>query len=275
MTERQLVDWIRRRGKGIGDDCAVASLAGARDELLITTDMFIEGVHFLREHPAAQCGHRVLARGLSDLAAMGATPKWFLLSLALPPWAGAGWVKRFCGGMLKLASRHRITLIGGDLSHSDRLTADIVAIGSCPHGTAIRRDGARPGDGIYVSGALGGRPALPEPRIALGRHLRGRATACMDLSDGLSADLPRLCRESGVAAAIDRPLPAAPGATLDDVLHAGEDYELLFTARNAPRCHRGVPLTRIGTILRGRPGKVTCFGRPLAPLGYDHFRNRS
>lgn len=274
MTERDLVDWIRRRGVGIGDDCSITRLPGSREDLLHTTDMFIEDVHFLRAQAPEQVGYRTLVRGLSDIAAMGGTPKWCLVSLALAPWTDTAWVKRFYEGLLKLARRHRTLLIGGDLSHARQLAADIVVVGVAPRGKALRRDGARPGDGIFVSGALGGRPVLPEPRLALGRALRGRASAAMDLSDGLSIDLHRLCMESRVAAVIDRPLPVAPGATLDDALHAGEDYELLFTAATAPARHRGVPVTRIGTIVAGRPGAMTCFGYALEPRGYDHFRER-
>lgn len=271
MTELGLVEWIRRRGSGIGDDCAI--LPNGRVDLLVTTDLFLEGIHFLREEDAAVLGHRCLARGLSDIAAMGGTPKWYFVSLALAGWTGKAWVKRFYGGMTKLAARAGAKLSGGDLGHAEKVCADIVVIGSAPKGKALRRNGAKPGDAIWVSGALGGQPAKPEPRLELGRKLRGRATACMDVSDGLSLDLHRLCKESGLAAVIDRPLPVAPGATLDDAVHRGEDYELLFTTGPDERLSgRAVPLTRIGTMAAGRPGAVWLFGTPLKPQGYDHFR---
>ena len=272
MTELALVRWVRARGKGIGDDCAV--LPHGREDLLVTTDFLIEDVHFLRTLKPETVGHRALARGLSDIAAMGGTPRWFLVSLAVAKWTDERWVKRFYSGITKLARRYRVEMVGGDLSHTAQLTVDIVVIGSTPHGKALRRGTARVGDAIYVSGVLGGQPSKPEPRIALGHYLRTRATACMDLSDGLSIDLHRLCIESGSAAILDRPLPVTRGATLEQALHRGEDYELLFTSQRRLTGFRGLPLTRIGTIVNGRPGHVSLFGLPLKPLGYDHFAQR-
>jgi thiamine-monophosphate kinase len=168
---------------------------------------------------------------------------------------------------------------------------DIVVAGTVPRGKALRRDGARAGDGIYVSGALGAsalgleshrgqawaRHKRPEPRLALGEFLRARvgATAAMDLSDGLSLDLYRLCAASGLRAEISTP-PVYRGATLAQALHGGEDYELLFTASpraRVPAEFEGLPLTRIGTMRKGTPGAVELEGRPLAALGYDHFRH--
>lgn len=277
MNELELVSWIAARGKGIGDDCAI--LPGGRgNDLVITTDMLIEGVHFRRADPPALAGHRVLARGLSDIAAMGATPRWCLLSLAVPAWATEAWTKSFYEGLLALAKQHRTHLVGGDLSHARAAAADIVVIGEAPHGEALPRSGARPGDGIYVSGALGAAgarryaAAKVEPRLALGRWLRGKASACMDITDGLSLDLHRLCTASRAAAVVDRPLPVAPGATLEHALSAGDDYELLFTAPGpiAAR-HRGLALTRVGTIVRGAPGRIELFGQPHSPRGYDHL----
>jgi len=172
------------------------------------------------------------------------------------------------------------------------VACDIVVCGSVPRGKALRRDGARPGDHIYVSGRLGGsalgleagsgaawkKHLNPEPRIALGRFVREKlcATACMDLSDGLSLDLYRLCLASGVAAELEGPIPTFRGATLDQALDGGEDYELLFTVRprtEVPRSFGGLPLKRIGTIRKGRPGLVELEGCPLPPRGYDHLRS--
>jgi thiamine-monophosphate kinase len=272
MTELERVRWIARLGRGIGDDCAI--LPNGNQDLLLTTDLFLEDVHFRREQPAGVLGHRALARGLSDIAAMGGTPRSFLVSLALGAWSSPAWMQRFYQGMLKLARKYRCDLVGGDLSHQEKVAVDIVVVGAVPRGSALRRDTARPGDAIYVSGTLGGQPASPEPRIPLGRYLRRRATACMDLSDGLSIDLHRLCLASRVAAVIDRPLPIAQDATLDDALGRGEDYELLFTTREPLRFYRGLPLTRIGTIIKGRPGSVTLFGLPMKISGYDHFARR-
>ena len=180
-------------------------------------------------------------------------------------------------------------LAGGDLSHGETLACDVTVCGAVPRGTALRRDGARPGHEIYVSGALGGsalgletkkgkalqRHLYPDPRLALGRFLREklRATSAIDLSDGLSLDLRRVCLASGVEAEIAAP-PRFPGASLEQALHGGEEYELLFTVppgTKVPERFEGLPLTRLGSILRGSGGEVRLDGKPLAALGYDHF----
>jgi thiamine-monophosphate kinase len=298
--ESKLIESIGRRVKlpltgglvlGIGDDCAIFRPRGSAEDLLFTTDMLIEGAHFLREtHTAEDIGWKALARGLSDIAAMGGVPRFCLLSLAVAPWADARWLDGFYRGLLGLAQSAGATLMGGDLARSSNAMADIVVCGAVPRGKALRRDGARPGDGIYVSGSLGGsalglasgrgkarqRHVRPEPRLELGRFLRENlhATAAMDLSDGLSIDLHRMCLASGLKAEIEEP-PRYPRATLEQALHGGEDYELLFTA--APRVtvpvdFQGLPLTRIGTMRKGRKGAVKLSGAPLEPLGYDHFR---
>jgi thiamine-monophosphate kinase len=280
LSEVEVVRRIRRHaGKpaglvlGIGDDCAVFRPRHGED-LVFTTDLFIEDVHFERGWPAPALGRRTLARGLSDIAAMGADPRFCLLSLALPERPGTRWLDGYFRGFLEWG----VPLAGGDLSRSSKLTADIVVCGSVPKGKALRRDGARAGDAIFVSGRLGGAAAGgfqadPQPRLALGRYLRGRATACMDLSDGLSTDLHRLAEASRLAAEISAP-PIAEDATPEQALHGGEDYELLFTANpdlNIRTQFRGLPLTRIGTMRKGKPGTVFLDGRPLPPLGYDHF----
>jgi thiamine-monophosphate kinase len=276
---------------GIGDDCAIFRPRGASEDLLFTTDMLIQDVHFRREtHGAGDVGWKALARGLSDIAAMGGEPRFCLLSLAVAPWVETRWLDGFYGGLLRLAGRTRTPLMGGDLAHAEKTMCDIVVCGAVPRGRALRRDGARAGDAIYVSGALGGsalglskgggkawrRHLRPQPRLALGRFLRARlgATAAMDLSDGLSLDLHRLCLASGLSAEIGAP-PRFPGATLEQALHGGEDYELLFTAparADVPRDFEGVPIARIGVMRKGPPGGVELDGAPLAPLGYDHFR---
>ncbi len=295
------VDLVRRIGRwanavpassmvlGIGDDCAIYRPRGSREDLLFTTDLFVEDVHFRRDtHQPEDVGWKCLARGLSDIAAMGGEPRFCLVSLALAEWADTQWVEGFYRGLLRLARREKTALAGGDLARSDKVTCDIVVCGAAPRGSALRRDGAHAGDAIYVSGALGGsalglakgagkawkRHTRPEPRLALGRFIREKlhATAAMDLSDGLSLDLRRMCEASGLRAEIVAP-PIYPGATLKQALHGGEDYELLFTASarvTVPGDFAGVPLTRIGVMRRGSVG-VLLDGTPLEALGWDHF----
>ena len=271
---------------GIGDDCALLRLKPG-EELAITTDLSIEGRHFrLDWHPPESVGHRTLARGLSDLAAMGARPVAAFLSLGLPRELTVSdngkptWVNRFLDGLLALAAEHHVPLSGGDLAESPIAIADIVLTGAVPRGKALLRSGAKPGDRIYVTGSLGGAAAefaaltqspqrfaqctaaskaaphlYPQPRIAQGLWLRKHrlASAAMDLSDGLSTDLTHLCEESGVAAEIDSTaLPLGLGATQAMALEGGEDYELLFTApasAKIPRTFAGVAITEIGRVI--------------------------
>ncbi|HEX3879306.1 MAG TPA: thiamine-phosphate kinase [Bryobacteraceae bacterium] len=298
-SELQLIDRIRSlasnihgRGLaiGIGDDCAVYHSPGASEDLLFTTDLLVEDIHFRREtHRPEDIGWKALARGLSDIAAMGGEPRFCLVSLALAPWSDARWLDCFYRGLLKLAAREKTPLAGGDLGKSAKATCDIVVCGSVPRGKALRRDGAKAGDGIYISGELGSsalgfesqrgkarqKHLRPEPRIALGKHLRRLgATAAMDLSDGLSLDLHRLATASRLSAEIAPP-PIFRGATPEQALHGGEDYELLFTAparRVIPEHLEGLRLTRIGTMRKGSAGEVRINGAILRPLGYDHFR---
>ena len=275
MSELDIVDKIRRlaeRGPritlGIGDDCAIYR-PRPKEELLFTTDQSIEGVHFLPNQSPLIIGHNALARSLSDIAAMGGEPRFCLVSLAVPPERSEKFIDTFYRGLMALARRTKTVLAGGDLAHSDKIYCDVMVCGSTTCGKALRRSGARPGDLLYVSGRLG-KPwgGRIQPRLALGRALRGCATSCMDLSDGLSLDLHRLCLASGVAAIVDR-VPIVRSATLDRALHGGEDYELLFTLPPRKSPPRGTTL--IGTIVKGRAGAVHFQGRPLKPLGYDHF----
>jgi thiamine-monophosphate kinase len=179
---------------------------------------------------------------------------------------------------LKLGDETGTVLAGGDLSRGDRFVCDVTVCGSVPRGKALLRSGAHAGDEIYVSGLLGRCDFTRlEPRLELGLFLREKlgATAAMDLSDGLSLDLRRLCLASGKAAEIVDP-PRFPGATQEQALSAGEDYELLFTVpkgRKVPETFRGSPLTRIGRMVRGEPGRVLLNGIALKPRGYDHFRH--
>ena len=298
--EIEIVEAIRRRAGlspgrglvlGIGDDCAIYRPRGGREDLLFTTDLLVEDVHFQHgTHPAEAVGHKALARGLSDVAAMGGSPRFCLLSLAAGARADPRWIAGFYDGLLRLARKTGTPLAGGDLARSAKTACDIVVCGAAPRGSALRRDGARAGDAIYVSGRLGGsalgletgkgrawaRHLRPEPRLRLGILLRQRigASAAMDLSDGLSLDLRRMALASGLEARIEPP-PRFPRASLEQALHGGEDYELLFTVRprvNVPARLAGVALTRIGAMQKGQAGAIYLSGNPLPPLGYDHFR---
>jgi thiamine-monophosphate kinase len=281
MNEIELIEKIRklapkgpRIAVGIGDDCAVFRPTPIRD-LLFKTDPMIEDIHFTRDVAAAVVGHRALARNLSDIAAMGGDPQFCLVSLALPAelaenTIGASWIDGFYRGLMSLAKRTGTALAGGHLAKADKIFCDVIVCGSVPRGKALLRSGARAGDALYVSGRLGRSwERRFEPRLALGRGLRGRATSCIDISDGLSLDLFRLCLASKVAAEVER-IPIARGASLDRALHGGEDYELLFTMPERLTAPPGT--TRIGTIVRGRPGAVRFQGEPLEPRGHDHFQ---
>ncbi|HME36004.1 MAG TPA: thiamine-phosphate kinase [Candidatus Sulfotelmatobacter sp.] len=331
LPEKALIAQIRRMAKsstpgralgsdtaiftGIGDDCAVLRLLPrqhSRDaEVLVTTDFTLEGIHFRRDwHPPESVGHRCLARGLSDIAAMGGEPVAAFLSLALPRDLPQAWVGRFLRSLISLAEKFGVTLAGGDTAESPNgILADIIVVGTAPRGKSVLRSGARPGDCIFVSGELGGSAAAvlrlrtkpkkklnprdyprhfyPEPRIDLGRILRekGLASAMIDTSDGLSTDLAHICEESGVGAELDATLiprarvgKPAREVDLDFALHGGEDYELLFTAppgKRVPSQIAGVALTQIGHITRPR---VILLRNPngiayeLAPRGWEHFR---
>jgi thiamine-monophosphate kinase len=288
---------------GIGDDCAVLRLAEG-SETLVTTDFSLEGVHFRRPwHPPESVGHRCLARGFSDIAAMGGTPLAVFLSLALPAKLEQRWVERFMRGLLRLARRHGAVLAGGDTAASPGgVMADVVVVGAVPAGGAILRSGARPGDLIYVTGTLGAAAAItrhflahprarlapgkharhffPAPRIAVGEYLREHrlATAMIDVSDGLSTDVGHICDESGVGARVYADaIPRLPGAAgMELALNGGEDYELLFTARPRKRVASqiaGVTVARVGEITRERRVVLVQEGRerPLPPRGWQHF----
>ena len=275
MSELEIVEKLRRLARtgddialGIGDDCAIYH-PRPNEELLFTADQCIEGVHFLPDQSPSIIGHNALARSLSDIAAMGGEPRFCLVSLAVPPERGEKFITAFYRGLMALARRAGTVLAGGDLAHSDKVYCDVMVCGSTLRGQALRRSGARPGDLLYVSGRLGkpwGRRI--QPCLGLGQALRGRATSCMDLSDGLSLDLHRLCLASGVAAVVDR-IPIVRGVTLDRALHGGEDYELLFTLPPRKSPPRGTTL--IGSIVKGSAGAVQFQGEPLVPRGYDHF----
>ena len=289
MTEAQIIDGIAARLKklgiaqgngvitGIGDDCAIFRQKGAKTDLIFTADMMHEGIHFTWDAQPGDVGHIALTRSLSDCAAMGARPRFCLLSLAFPSEA-TQWVVGFLAGFTKLAGKHGVVLAGGDLSHTAKISCDVTVCGEVPRGKALLRSQAKPGERLCVSGPLGKaalaldtrRRFIPQARLELGRQLREQGVRCaMDLSDGLSQDLTRLCIASGCAAALTG-VPVARGATLQHALHGGEDYELLFTLPKGvavpAKCHV------IGEITNGPAGAVFYHGQRLEPLGWDHFR---
>jgi thiamine-monophosphate kinase len=313
VEERSLIQQIRRMAAssvntavkmGIGDDCAILRLKPGY-ELLVTTDLCIEDVHFRRDwHPSAAVGHRCLTRGLSDIAAMGGEPLACFLSLGLPADLPKAWANGFLRGLLALAGRYKVQLAGGDVSSAPQIAADIVVTGQVPSETAVLRSGASFGDRIYVTGSLGGSAATlkqllagkaikpaksnphfyPDPRLEVGNWLRKQrmASAMIDISDGLSVDLTHICDESGVAAILmSKMVPIDRNADLELALHGGEDYELLFTApRRAkiPARIAGVAISQIGEIMNRRDyssaiqilgdnGKVTS----LPQRGWQHF----
>lgn len=284
---------------GIGDDCAILKpLPG--NELVVTTDFCLEGRHFRKDwHTPESAGHRCLARGLSDVAAMGARPVAAFLSLALPKAYDEGWLAGFLRGLEGLGAQFGVELAGGDTSQAmeQSIVADVVVIGTIERLKPMRRAGARIGDGIFVTGSLGGSAAelasmregrawpfevqpqsFPAPRVAVGMALvkRQLVTACLDLSDGLSTDLRHLCEASKVRASIllDA-LPVAQGADLEQALNGGEDYELLFTAMAGvvmPTQIAGVPITRIGTMIGGEGPLVEIgAGGELVAGGWEHL----
>lgn len=298
---------------GIGDDAAVLAVPPGM-QLVASLDTLVEGRHFRRGAPAGSVGHRALAVNLSDLAAMGAQPAWYLLSLTLPE-VDEAWLAGFVAGMDALARRSGIRLVGGDTTRGP-LAIAVQVMGLVPAGRALLRSGARPGDLLYVSGAPGeaaaglalalagatgddpdgaGRTHLlhrfhyPEPRLALGQALRGLASACIDVSDGLAADALHLAQESGCGLFIDvQQLPlgeqllAASGERLarEQALSGGDDYELCFTL---PAARAGELPARLGAAggvahcigrMEATPGlRLACGGVPYAlqRLGFDHF----
>jgi thiamine-monophosphate kinase len=315
MDEQTVIDtFFRHLGAvrtdvvlGIGDDAALLRAAQGC-ELVQTTDALIESVHFVAGSPARSLGHRALAVNLSDLAAMGAEPCWALLSLTLPR-IDESWLAEFAIGFGRVARTHAVALVGGNLSRGP-LGITVQCTGQVPAGQALRRGGARPGDELWVSGTLGdaafgralerraaesadadwlrARFEYPTPRVALGQALRGLASACIDVSDGLLSDAPRLAAASGCGVWIDvEQLPISPAAhslggpdAWQAALAGGEDYELCLSAPagESPRIEAlatqlGLPLRRCGQFRAGaglelrRGPDVIQFSLPR----FDHF----
>jgi thiamine-monophosphate kinase len=308
--------WAKKRSKGlvlgIGDDAAVFDTAPG-ERWCVTTDLLIEGVHFDHRFDSARSvGHKSLASGLSDLAAMGATPRFALVSIAVPP-SRQQFLTWFYRGMIVLADRENVTLIGGDTSRSEaKIFVDVIALGTVRRKCEVLRSGARAGDHIFVTGALGKAslglqilrsqksPRSAEERKAVQGHLfpiprsdvgcwlgeNRIASAMIDVSDGLSTDLHHLCEESAVGATIHEssiPLPIKQRSQqmMRRALSGGEDYELLFTVSTKkmkllPPRIKGVPVREIGTVVPRKKGitLIRADGRPerLPVTGWDHFR---
>jgi thiamine-monophosphate kinase len=316
LTEDELIVAIRRVLSGAGpevivgpgDDAAV--LAAGTGQIVLTADAMIEGVHFDRTITSARdLGYKAVMVTLSDIAAMGASPRAALVTLALTPELDAAWVMELYGGMRQACDEHALWLVGGDLARGGQIAISVTATGEVAPGRAVTRAGARVGDVLAVTGTLGGSASglrvarsgrvrgdtdrallhahlRPTARVGEGAVLaRHGATAMMDVSDGLAMDLTRLASASHVSAVIRlQDIPIADGATRDDALGGGEDYELLvalpdeeaFTAAAVElRETYGTPLTAIGSTGEGEG--VNSVGEdgmegPLEPTGWDHFR---
>jgi thiamine-monophosphate kinase len=295
---------------GIGDDGAVLELP-ANQQLVVAADTLVEGIHFPADFPPEWVAYRALGANLSDIAAMGASPRWYTLCISLPR-LDCGWLEAFCSGLAAASAPSGLSLVGGDTSRGP-LTVSVQILGLVPRGGALRRAGAQPGDAIYVTGHLGDAAAglavwqagedaggrfenllrrftQPRARLREGVLLRGMASSCIDISDGLLADLGHICSRSAVAAHVylDRlPISRAllawdPDRALENATAGGDDYELCFTlpAAKQPQLQRafraeGLQLTRIGEMVGG--SGVHCFDAEGAPRaytrsGYEHFR---
>ncbi|MBV8784274.1 MAG: thiamine-phosphate kinase [Gammaproteobacteria bacterium] len=298
-------------GLGVGDDAALLRPAPGQ-ELVVTTDTLVAGVHFPPDCPAAAIGHRALAVNLSDIAAMGAEPCWALLALTLPQ-ADAAWLAEFAAGLGTLAREHGVALVGGDTTRGP-LCITVQLLGQVPPGRALRRDGAHAGDALFVSGTPGDAAAglalvqrrlevppqweaglrerflYPTPRLALGAQLREFASACIDVSDGLLGDAGKLAAASGLGARLEwealpvsEGLGAACGAERARVLAltGGDDYELCFAVppERVSALHAALPparwgYARIGTLEAAAGARVMREGTVMefSHSGYQHFR---
>lgn len=280
---------VKSASLGVGDDCALIAVSPGR-ELAISTDTLVSGTHFFAEADPFKLGHKALAVNLSDLAAMGAAPRYVTLALTLPV-IDEQWLEAFSSGFFKLADEFGVELIGGDTTRGP-LSMTLTAFGEVEIGKALRRDRALAGDDIWISGSLGGaalalkhlqgslvlkcgvveraleRLNTPVPRVALGLALVGVAHAAIDISDGLIADLKHICERSGLAAGIEWSsiplspslLSVVPELRMACALAGGDDYELCFAAPENVRdeldsigAQLGVPLTRIGQMQAGDP----------------------
>ena len=290
MNEFEIIDRIRQilgpaaGGDhvlvGPGDDAAMVSVPPGF-ELAVTTDTLVAGRHFPADAPGDLVGCRAMGVNLSDLAAMGADPSYCVVSLTVPS-GDVPWIEDFARGITEYANRYGASVVGGNMARGP-LAVSVTAHGFVPAGERLLRSGARAGDTIFVSGALGAGHAARlanhprfyriEPRIRLGQVLRGEASAAIDVSDGLLADLAHICRASGVGARLTlATIPLADGVELETALTCGDDYELLFTAGEQPDVEDAI--TAIGEITEGE-GVTVVNGRDVRSVdeakGYRHF----
>lgn len=312
--EFEFINWLKSQTSsqqsnliaGIGDDAAIL-LPQQNQEILISTDLLAEDIHFKIDYiPANLLGHKALAVNLSDIAAMGGVPTYFLLSIACPKTLSDEFISEMLVSMLQLAKQHQVILIGGDTSASvDKLLLNITILGNCPRGKSLKRSGAKAGDEIYITGQIGGSAlgfkllqdgkrisdlnltsqeqlALlahlqPQPRLAISQSLCTQqiANSMIDISDGLSSDLGHICEQSNVGAIIDSSLlPVFPNASLEQALNGGEDYELLFTVspNNVAKLKAlatGFPnivITKIGTITESLERLIVIGSNPVPLL---------
>jgi len=268
---------------GVGDDCAVLRGEGKAHYLLFKTDAVVEGIHFTAKTPPGLIGRKALARALSDLAAMGATPHSAVITLGVPAKESPSRLRAIYRGMETIAKKYQVNLVGGETTRAAQLFLSVALLGECRGYQPVLRSGARAGDLLFVTGSLGATQKkhhlLFEPRLAEGQWLARHklASAMMDLSDGLGADLPRLAESSHVSPQLDlASIPRARGATLKAALNDGEDFELLFTVSPShvkslkKKWPFSTPTHCIGVI---RPrGKQT--GGSNVAHGFDHFQQR-
>lgn len=315
LSEDTFIEWMARESRGagprpvvgMGDDAAVLALP-RRSQMLLTTDLLTEKVHFLFDRtPPRLLGRKAMAVNLSDIAAMGGVPHSALVSVGLPRGTAASWARDLARGLGEQARRYNVAIVGGDTCAAERVFVSVTLLGAVEPGRAVKRSGAKVGDGLYVTGALGGsaaglallrrRPRTaaqrrlirahldPVPRVLFGRALgmSGLASAMIDLSDGLAKDLPRLCAASRKGCVVtEASIPVDADAAHHLAITGGEDYELLFTARPGTEgllaglaARLKTPVTRIGTVTRmtdavrllGRDGRY----RPLPRPAFEHF----
>jgi len=282
---------------GVGDDAAIVDVP-AGHSIVYCSDLVVEDTHFVRNlHPPDSIGYKAVAVNVSDVGAMGGVPLFFTLSIALPGDLDLAWMDRFLDGVARACNEFQVSLAGGDSSSAEKIFVDVSMIGRVETGREVRRSGAKLGDSVYVTGSLGGsalglehlrandlqhpsveRHLYPSPRHRVGHTIAGVAHAMIDISDGLSTDLSHIVEESKVSARIYKNrIPGAPDATDSQILHGGEEYELLIIAPDLPSSVSGWPLTRIGEIIPATlEPQVLLIDGPrestLRPSGYEHFR---